>query len=88
MTQDLFFLTLSYDTKNVSQEQKQSMGITPNLKVLGIKDTLNRVKKQPSKWEGYIYKPCSSYVVCIQNLLYEEFLELNRKKKSKNGQRT
>ena len=31
--------------------------------------------------EGNICKPCSSLVVCIQNLLYEEFLELNRKKK-------
>ena len=46
------------------------------------RDTLNTVKKQPLKWEQTSANHAADTWVCIQNLLYEEFLELNKKKKN------
>ena len=39
------------------------------------------MKKQPLKWEETSANHAADKWVCIQNLLYEEFLELNKKKK-------
>ena len=41
------------------------------------------MKKQPLKWEEISANHVADKWVCIQTLLYEEFLELNKKKKIK-----